>query len=40
VTLVSSAVPEASTWAMMLLGFAGSGFVGGVTRLARAAVRA
>jgi hypothetical protein len=27
-TLIGSAVPEPSTWAMMLLGFAGLGFVG------------
>jgi PEP-CTERM motif len=26
-SLVSGAVPEPSTWAMMLLGFAGLGFV-------------
>jgi hypothetical protein len=27
VTLVASAVPEPSTWAMMILGFAGIGFM-------------
>ena len=26
--LIGSAIPEPSTWAMMLLGFAGLGFVG------------
>jgi hypothetical protein len=27
-TLIGSAVPEPSTWAMMLLGFAGLGYAG------------
>jgi PEP-CTERM motif len=34
----SSTIPEASTWAMMLMSFAGLGFAGWRARRARAAV--
>jgi hypothetical protein len=38
IDLTSSAIPETSTWAMMLLGFAGLGYVGFRKARARSAI--